>query len=260
LFNLRWNKISTSFITYYASFISVVRQAVLYNFGIGLVVIFCFLNPVFGQKTAYMQRFQELYDTKPIHYGFLFAVPVTNYTVIHNDAFNAATDSVMGVRTPNTTNFRMGFVINAFLDDHWDVRTTPSVTLYNRFLDYDMRSGRSRRETRESAWIEVPLLLKYKSQRRNNSRMYLIGGATFGFETNVRKRTPSGINRLAAKTTDLTLDYGFGFEQFLQYTKFSPEIRFSHGLLNAYVQPQYPATLGIKRLTTHTITFYLMFE
>ena len=64
--------------------------------------------------------------------------------------------------------------------------------------------------------------------------MYMLGGMTFGFETNVRKRLRQGSDFLNTRGSDLTVDYGFGLEQFLAYTKFSPEIRFSHGILNLF--------------------------
>jgi Outer membrane protein beta-barrel domain len=214
----------------------------------------------YAQRTVYERIYQEHYEDKPIHYGFFFALPMSRYNISHNDNFNLASDSVVSIKSPMTSNFRAGFVLNAYLNDRWDIRSTPCFSLYNRTVEYSMRSGRQRQETRESAWIEVPVLFKYKSERRGNSRMYMFAGATFALETNVRKKVQRGVDKLAAKTTDFTIDYGVGFEQFLQYTKFSPELRFSHGLVNAYVTPQSPATLGIRGMVSHTITLYLMFE
>ena len=155
----------------------------------------------------------------------------------------------------------MGFVVNGYLNDSWDIRTTPSVSLYDRAVKYEYAKGSTRQELREATWIEIPVLFKYKSQRRMNTRMYMLGGMTFGFETNVRKRLRQGSDFLNTRGSDLTVDYGFGLEQFLAYTKFSPEIRFSHGILNLFRSNDLnTSSNGIRRLTSHTITIYLMFE
>ncbi len=226
-----------------------------------LVLFFLSLGQsVLAQELKYRPKYQENYEDKDIHYGFLFALPSTRFNVMHSNEFLAASDSTVLITAPVTKGFRMGFVFNKFLNDHWDLRSTPSISLYERVVEYKFLKGSSRQEIREATWIEIPVLLKYKSQRRMNSRMYMIAGLTFGFETNVRRRQLSGTERLTTRTTDLTLDYGFGLEQFLPYTKLTPELRFSTGLVNMYKPSDNPTSLGIGRLTTHSITLYLMFE
>ncbi|MCP1384344.1 type IX secretion/gliding motility protein PorT/SprT [Runella salmonicolor] len=226
---------------------------------LGLLIGCGLLNTSDAQTVGYFRKHQEFYDDKPIHYGFLFALPVTCFRLVHDDSF-LTQDTTNRITAPVTVGFRFGFVMNGYLNDHWDIRTTPSVSLYNRAVEYEYGSGKKRRELREATWIEIPLLFKYKSQRRMNSRMYMLAGATFGFETNVRKRQLPGSDRLNAKSADLTIDYGFGFEQFLAYTKFSPELRFSHGIVNLYRTNDPNSTASIRRLTSHTVTLYLMFE
>ncbi len=212
-----------------------------------------------AQTVQYRPKFMENYEDKPVHYGFLFALPLTRYNLTYSSEFNNANDSINLIKAPITKGFRMGFVMNMYLNDRWDVRTTPTVALYERSVEYQFQHS-TKSETRESTWIEIPILFKYKSERRMNSRMYLLAGATFGIETNVRKRTLPGNGKLSTNNYDITIDYGIGFEQFLPYTKFTPEIRFSHGFLNSYVQPDHPLTMGIGRLTTHSVGLYLMFE
>ncbi|MCU0340261.1 MAG: PorT family protein [Spirosomaceae bacterium] len=212
-----------------------------------------------GQNSTYFRKHLEHYEDKPIHYGFLFALPLTRFNVTHNDDF-LARDTTARIYGPTTAGFRVGFVVNAYLDDRWDIRSTPGISLYDRVVEYQSTRGTKLSELREATWVEVPLLLKYKSQRRGNSRMYMIAGMTFGFEANARRRLRAGAQRLSTKSRDLTIDYGFGFEQFLAYTKFSPEIRFSHGIGNLF-EPSNTATINsVRRLTTHTIGLYLMFE
>lgn len=205
-------------------------------------------------KRAYMQD----YDEKPVHYGFYFAAPSTRFNVKYSQAF-VDSDTTLRIYSPSRTGFRVGFILNGFLTDRLDIRLTPAVSLYGRELIYD-GPNTSRTLTRESTWLEFPLLLKYKSERRHNSRMYLVAGGAFGVETNVRRREVLGATRLSTNTVDFQLEYGLGFEQFFEYFKFSPELRFSHGIPNLFLQSPSATNSGIRRLTSHTVTIYLNFE
>lgn len=226
---------------------------------IGFLLLVSCYAPAQAQGYKYVRKHLEHYDDKAIHYGFFFAAPVTRFSVGYSPSFLRA-DSAYRIYSPNKANFRVGFVINAFLHDHFDLRLTPSVSLFDREVVYDYPGGTSRSEKRESTWLDFPLLLKYKSERRNNSRMYLLAGGTFSLETNVRRREVQGASRLSTGTMDFSVDYGIGFEQFFEYFKFAPELRFSHGLVNLYRPTSNAAGIGINRLTTHTVTLYLNFE
>ncbi len=201
----------------------------------------------------------EYYDDKPLHYGILFAVPFTKYNFEHNDHFLDG-DSTFLIQSPKTTAFRMGFTINAYLNEQFDLRSTPSVSLYERQLKFGYPNGSYKIAKRESTWIEIPMLLKYKSKRRGNSRMYMLAGFTMGIETNVKRNRGSSSGVIDTKPMDFTLDYGIGFEQFFEFFKFAPELRFSHGLSNVLNSSAISNTSGISKLKTHTVTLYFNFE
>lgn len=218
------------------------------------------VGPARAQSSyKYVRKHLERYDDKEIHYGFFFAAPVTRFSVKYSPAF-VTKDSAYRIYSPNKPAFRVGFVINALLNDRFDARFTPSVSLFSREVHYDYPGGATRTETRESTWLDFPLLLKYKSERRNNSRMYLLAGGAFSIETNVRRNEAAGGSRLSTGTMDFAVEYGIGFEQFFEFFKFAPELRFSHGLVNLYRPGTNAASLGINKLTTHSVTLYLNFE
>ncbi|MBC7893727.1 MAG: PorT family protein [Sphingobacteriaceae bacterium] len=218
-----------------------------------------------AQNRSYERRFMEFYDDKTVHYGFFFALPMTRFNVTHSNGFvNGAAqgDSAIAISSPTTTGFRMGFVMNTRLNNRFDFRVTPTVSIYGRSLDYRFSGGGEKSQLRESTWVEIPLLLKYKSMRRGNTRMYLLGGASFGIESNVRKKENVGLNRerLTTRTTDLSLEYGVGLERWFEFFKFSPELRFSHGLVNLFQPNTSTYSQGVGKLTSHTVAIYLMFE
>jgi hypothetical protein len=242
-------------ITYLRDLFNLHRAKVVFGFLLFLVAV----QDLSAQGIGYRRKHLEFYDDKPIHYGILFAVPFTRFNIKHSDDF-LTKDSAVVIQSPNRAAFRMGFTVNAFLTDHFDLRTTPSVSLYNRNVKYSYPNGTDKLENRESTWIEVPLLLKYKSLRRVNSRMYMLAGFTFGVETNVKRTRGGGAGRLDTNTKDVSFDYGVGYEQFFEFFKFAPELRFSHGLTNMFNPSKNSAGAGISKLTTHTVTLYLNFE
>lgn len=226
---------------------------------IGILALLMAAQEAQSQGIGYRRKHLEYYDDKPIHYGILFAVPFTRFNIKHNNDF-VTKDTAFVIQSPTNAAFRMGFTINAYLNEHFDLRTTPAVSLYERHLKFSYPNGTERTEKRESTWIEVPLLLKYKSVRRVNSRMYMIAGVTLGIETNVKRNRGGGATALNTKSSDFSIDYGIGYEQFFEFFKFAPELRFSHGLTNMLVPGTNSVANGISRMRTHTVTLYLNFE
>jgi hypothetical protein len=213
------------------------------------------------RKKEYVRHYMEHYDDKPLHFGFSFAAPFTRFNIRHSPSF-VRNDSTMAIVSPVQPGFRMLFVMNTRLSDRWDFRIAPGISIYGRSVEYRY-PGSSYTLLRESTWAELPLMFKYKSERRGNTRMYVVGGVRFGIEANVRKKdlNRGSFERLSTKTNDISLEYGVGLEQFYHFFKFAPELHFSHGLTNMFVPNERSAfSTGIQRLSSHTVTLYLLFE
>jgi hypothetical protein len=107
--------------------------------------------------------------------------------------------------------------------------------------------------------LELPLLLKYQSNRRRNTRFYMIGGIKPSFAVTQRQSTPA-INQLTITRNDVLLEYGFGLDLFYPYFKFGPELRFSHGLRNILSPRDNQYSNSLQSLRTNTVTLYLNIE
>lgn len=211
----------------------------------------------------YIRKHKEDYDDKVVHFGFYYALPFTRYNLTYRPDFATSTadPSLLRITSPTNSGFRVGFSVNAYMNDRFDFRMTPGVSIYSREVKYAYANAEDKSDVRESTWIELPFVMKYKSARRLNSRMYLLAGAVVGIETNVKKRLAQSQGRLNTNTADLSIEYGIGFEQFFEYFKFAPELRFTHGLPNVFAgNTANPSSAGIQRLTTHAVTLYLHFE
>ena len=107
--------------------------------------------------------------------------------------------------------------------------------------------------------LELPLLLKYQSNRRRNTRLYMVGGIKPSFAVTQRQSTPA-INQLTVTKSDVMLEYGVGLDLFYPYFKFGPELRFSHGLRNIIDPRNNQYSNSLQSLRTNTVTLYLNIE
>jgi hypothetical protein len=220
------------------------------NTGALLLVMLTFQS--WGQHSKYTRIFHEYYDEKPIHFGFLFGFASSNYFMQADQATLGTLDSV---RSPRNFGFQIGGLVNYAFDKHWELKSGINIALYERELQF--KSEANNPLWRESTWLEIPVLLKLRSVRRNNHRMYVLGGFKLGIEANVKKKSTA----LSANTADLSLEYGIGLEQYFQFFKFTPELRFSHGLLNMYVSPSVVGPYSrLNDIRTHTVSLIINFE
>lgn len=225
------------------------------------------VNSVFAQQTR--RHFQADYDAKSLRFGYFLGLTNTNFNVKFNNYF-VNKDNYYSITSPSTFGLKMGGLANFRLNDYFDFRVLPTVAIYGRRLEYkyidtalpdsDPKKFKENTELRETAWFEIPMMFKYKSERRGNVRMYIFGGLRYGVETNAVNRKKK--QQFITKGSDFSVEYGTGIEFFREYFKFSPEIHFSHGLSNLVdpVNNKNTPLQGVDRLTTHTVTLYILFE
>ena len=211
------------------------------------------------------------YDEKPLHYGFFIALNNASLKVKHSPYFtkqlenqaNIPADSLMaGIEPFQFMGFTTGFILNARLHDYFDLRLLPTVSFYQRQIDFRFMDNSASSQLNQStySYLELPVMLKYKSVRRGNTRMYMIGGIKPAFEIGVKREELDPTEFMRTTTSDLSLEYGFGFDFYYPMFKFSPEVRFSHGIVDIKEQDSNRYARSVNRMTTHAVTFYLNFE
>ncbi len=209
-------------------------------------------------------KFQPDYDNKKIHFGYFLGVSNTNYIVKFNRSYLAAVNGqrVYAISSPPSIALKAGGLVNVYINDYFDFRFSPlSVAIYSRKL---LENDSIAHNQEDKAWFEIPLQVKYKSERRHNSRMFVFGGIKYGFETNIvnKRDGVSKVNNFSTKTSDFSIEYGMGLELFREYFKVTPEIHFSHGVKNMVSPGSNRSSFlsYIDRLKTHSVTFYLVFQ
>ncbi len=205
------------------------------------------------------------YDTKPLHYGFILGMHYATLRLNYSEHFVNNEDTTIALLPQRTfSNFAVGMVIDLPLADQWNFRFTPTVGLYEYNVTHKTleRSTGKYIDTQvpvESVFFDFPILMKYKSLRRNNNRLYMVGGVVPSIKVGGGKQRA---NREAFGMEDYNLEvtYGLGWDHYFSFFKFAPEIRFTHGIANMNLRNQSIYYNNIDRMTTHKISLLFHFE
>lgn len=233
----------------------------LYRNKIKKAFILLFFLPLAGNGQEAFQYNLPFSDAKWLHYGFSIGLHTSSFQLKYSDKFvTQEMDSVHSIMPANAFGFSLGFITDFRIVEQFNVRVLPKVSFYEFPVDYNYTDGTTNKQLIEATFVEVPIVLKYKSERHKNFRVYFVGGVAPGFEVSGKKRKEQSDNRLLTKDFNVNMELGFGIDMYYPLFKFSPEIRFSKGLLNLLKEDQYGYSDGIESLKMNVVTLYLQFS
>jgi len=228
------------------------------------IVLMLLLSAVAFQAFGQRDRSINLpnYDQKWLHYGFYLGVETFQYRLQYSDLFvSPEMDSVISINPDLTYGpVNIGFVVNFRVAEFLNLRVLPKFGINERKIEYTYASGNQETQIIEAVTMSFPVLFKYKSVRRGNYRMYLVGGINPSVRVGGKKDLNTEGDKLIIKDSDLAVEFGFGLDVYYPFFKFSPEIRFSRGLTNNLGSETNFYSKGINRLTTNSISLFLYFE
>lgn len=227
-----------------------------------VLVLLCISQDGMAQRKRWVNQNNPNYDERKLSYGFLIGLHSTAYQIKYSDKFVMPDlDTVYSIEPGWSAGFSLGFIVNYRITDLLDFRLTPKVAFYEHTLRYRYTGEQPTEEKLvETTMVELPFLLKYKSERRGNIRMYMIGGFKPGLEASGKKNAENSSNNLGTTKMNLSLEAGFGFDLYYPLFKFSPELRFSRGIVNILENTTNKYGQPLERVNTNTITLYLLFQ
>lgn len=200
-------------------------------------------------------------DEKWMHYGFTIGAHSAGYKLKYSDMFVTSDfDTVHSIMPQYTFGFSLGFIMDFKIHEQIAARVLPKVGFYEYRVDFNYTNGNTNTQVVEATFIELPLMIKYKSMRHKNIRMYITGGFTPGLEVSGKKRKELSNNKLLTKDFNLSGDIGLGFDLYFPLFKFSPEVRFSRGLLNIIREDNFGYSDGIQELKSNVFSIYFQFS
>lgn len=227
------------------------------------------------------------FDEKFIRFGFILAINNMHYAIkpandintrIYDDpkqlpsylpvqSFDHA--RLYSVEYRPTLGFAVGIVSNMRLHKYFDLRFVPQLSLGSRELKYDYMvfesSGTDTLLTDiikvPSAYLDFPLVLKFKSKRIMDYRPYIFGGinpsidlASQSNKTDVDNRDPKLLRY------DVGALLGVGCDLYMNWFKFGVELQMLFGSRDMLKQENTIYTAGIDHLKSKVFQVTLTFE
>jgi len=205
------------------------------------------------------------YDDKTLHFGFCIGFNVMDFNITPSQQY-LQSDSLY----PEVALLNPGINIQIVTDfrpaEHFDIRFLPGVAFGQRNVRfYKNRIPENEQQRLESSFLEFPLLLKYKGERLNNVRPYIIGGLNYRYDLAGKKEYDDEKPvYLRIRRSDLYYEIGPGLDFYLPYFKLSVELKMSTGLRDVLVHepaPGYPQyARAIERMKSQIWVLSFHFE
>lgn len=220
----------------------------------------CF-TPVFSQGNL------NHIDDRIFHFGFSLGFNTMDFRIgeslqeIDGEVWHAEISTL-------TPGFSVGIITDLRLSRYLNLRCTPTLNFAERKLTYITGEDLDRREylSISSIPVQLPLYLKYSSERLGNMRPYLIGGGGLSVDLGRNKEKPVYLNPF-----DYFVEVGAGCDIYFPFFKLAPELKIGMGFndLLATIDPQelenmLPSdrkySMALSRLRTKMITLTFNFE
>ncbi len=204
------------------------------------------------------------YDKQYMHFGMSLGLNTMDFTIRPSQTIYT-NDSVFAVENYRLPGFNINIVMNYNIFDKLSVRLLPGLIFGERDLRYVVKNPDTTLSTVlmkiESTFIDFPVLLKYKSDRLNNFRAYLLAGGSFKYDLAAKDQIkPEERPMIRLVKPDFYYEVGGGLDFFLEYFKFAIELKLAVGLRNVLVYDNSQFTATIERMNSKMVILSFLFE
>jgi len=192
------------------------------------------------------------YDVgKRLRFGFSIGINTMDFTTK-----NSGKDSIFADVSHLIPGFNVNAVVDYRLSEYFHLRFLPGYAFGQRNMNFF-----SKKDTMiqvESSFIDLPVSIKYSAERVTNARPYLLFGGNYRIDLATSKKSNDQIFRLAKG--DIYYEIGFGYDFFMQYFKFSVELKYSVGVLNVLSKGTGKYVQAIDKLNSQLFIVAFHFE
>ncbi len=214
---------------------------------ITLLLSVSLLLPCVGSAQKDKPKNLEGFEQKIVHFGFTIGLNSADFILDydHNE-WTDTSSNLLSLESQRQPGFNLGIVSDLHLGSLLNLRFIPQLSFAGRMLEYtvEYNSKQNNGQTTqlinkpvESTYIDFPLDLKFRSARINNYACYLLGGGKYSIDLASQADIDQNIGDPVVRIEryGFSWEVGFGMDFFLQYFKFSPEIKLSVGTKNLII-------------------------
>ena len=212
---------------------------------------------LFAQKE--LPQNNSNYDNQKYHFGFTLGLSHNKLQINYSSQF-IEQNIYQKILSKYEPGFNVGIIMDIKIKRNYNLRITPSFNFTDQKLYYTSNSQETTQPRNSGiSNFELPIYLKYRSDRINNGRAYILLGSNIIFDMGGIEELAENRN-LEFSKTNYSIDLGFGVDIYFEFFKFSPEIKYSYGLKNVLIAQNNEYDSPIKGLTTRGLLFSLTFE
>lgn len=207
-------------------------------------------------------------DEKLFHIGIVIMGTENRFQVSQHPLF-IQRDSVLVTSPQNAFGLGLGGMFTVRLSKRFEARAIfPQLLFVNKAIDYTLKYPNAlydetpvMRKNVESILLGLPVQLKFRSDRINNFRVYMMGGFKVEYDLSSKARARNAEDLVKLQPYDFGVEAGVGFNFYMPYFIFSPEIKISNGISNSHSRdPNLKFSNVIDKLQSRMIVLSLIFE
>ncbi|MBA3900699.1 MAG: PorT family protein [Bacteroidetes bacterium] len=236
-------------------------------------LILIFSITLFFEDAAFAQikKVENLpnFDQKIVHFGFTIGFNNADFVVNREPDFSVY-DSLLSIEPQSAPGFSLGIIADLHITPVLNLRFLPSLSFVQRNMEYTFRADVANggpmvnmvNKPVESTFLEFPLLIKYRSARLNNIAAYVVGGLNYRIDLASQEDVSPIFGQELVKLVryDYAYEIGVGFDFFLEYFKFSTELKASFGIPDLLVRDGTIFSDPIRRLSSRIFVLSFHFE
>ena len=222
-------------------------------------------------SSSYAQKFkQERYknfDKRMFHFGFMLGFNSSDFTVYQDvNAYEQyglkllENDAQPGGQLGILTTMKLGTPVLR-------LRFIPTLSFQERLLRYTfedtvLNKDEIGEERVNSTNLDFPLMLQFRTKRLNNFAAYVLVGGQYSIDLQSQEKASQNYidPYIKIKRNDVQGQIGGGLEFFAPYFKFGIELKYSHGLMNSFIQDNTNIANPINKLYNKVWSLSLIFE
>jgi Outer membrane protein beta-barrel domain len=205
------------------------------------------------------------HDDKFYHLGIALIFNTSHFQVTPHPNL-LASDSILSINPENTGGFGLAGLHTFNINPHLEFRVVfPQLMFSYKNLTYSTTfpNGQQTIATKqiESILLGFPLQVKFLSDRMENFRFYVLGGANYQYDLSSNATARKADDLVKLNPYDFSIEAGIGFQFFFPVFILSPELKISNGVINVHHRdPNLIYSNTIDKLKSRMIVFSLIFE
>lgn len=206
------------------------------------------------------------HDEWPYYFGMTLAY---NHSYLHpsKDPLFLQNDSVLSVEPGSSGGIALGLLGTLRLNKRFELRANPQLIVGgSKFFTYHLKYPLPGEQTIEkktlpSTIVSFPFQIKFNSDRIDNFRVYMMAGLKYDIDLASNSAARNAEDLVKLKKFDYGYEAGIGFNFYLPFVTFSPEIKVSNGLANIHSRdPHLKFSNVLDKLQSRMIVFSIHLE